>query len=198
MTSLVASPVVAVINHLLKGASWAPLRLAPFAERTVRLASGLMVVRLTITAEGMVRTADDLAADALVIEIPPLTAARLLAGDRAARRDARIQGDHDLAQAVSVVVDQLDWEAEEDLSRVVGDVPAHRLTESIRTFAQWQRSAAENLARNVAEYWVEEDPLIASRHRLREFVEDVDRLRDDVERLAKRLDLLARSHGRTP
>ena len=42
-------------------------------------------------------------------------------------------------------------------------------------------------ARSAAEYWTEERPLIASTRAVREFVSDVDALRDDVARFEKRV-----------
>jgi ubiquinone biosynthesis protein UbiJ len=125
--------------------------------------------------------------------MPPLAAARLFAGDQAARREARISGDQALAETVAMIVDNLKWDVEEDLSRVVGDIAAHRLSEGLSTLMTWQRSAAESVGRNLTEYWVEEDPLIASRHRVAQFADSVDQLRDDVERLSRRIDLLQRA-----
>jgi ubiquinone biosynthesis protein UbiJ len=92
-----------------------------------------------------------------------------------------------------MLVDHLKWDVEEDLSRVLGDIAAHRLSEGLSTLMTWQRSAAEGVGRNLSEYWVEEDPLIASRNGVAHFVEAVDQMRDDVERLSKRIDLLQRA-----
>jgi ubiquinone biosynthesis protein UbiJ len=45
----------------------------------------------------------------------------------------------------------------------------------------------------LAEYWLEEQPLIAKKRHLEEFSTEVDALRNDVDRLAKRLEKLERS-----
>ena len=50
--------------------------------------------------------------------------------------------------------------------------------------------AEEGLRFMQAEYATEEAPILASRAKVAAFVEDVSRLRDDVERLAKRVDRL--------
>ncbi|MCW5582008.1 MAG: hypothetical protein KIS72_11765, partial [Luteimonas sp.] len=79
-----------------------------------------------------------------------------------------------------------------DLSRVVGDVAAHRIAESGRTLRRWAESGGDNLARSFAEYWTEEQPLIAAGDDVARFTAEVDRLRDDVARLEKRIALLDR------
>jgi ubiquinone biosynthesis protein UbiJ len=46
-----------------------------------------------------------------------------------------------------------------------------------------------------AEYWLEEEPLIAKKTHLAQFARDVDALREDAERLEKRLERLEQSRG---
>ncbi|MBI5108226.1 MAG: hypothetical protein HZA62_05720, partial [Rhodocyclales bacterium] len=82
------------------------------------------------------------------------------------------------------------WDAEEDLSRLVGDVAAHRIVKGGQEFAAWQQQAAQNFAANLAEYFTEEQPLIAKQADIAAFSADIDHLRDDVARLEKRLALL--------
>jgi ubiquinone biosynthesis protein UbiJ len=59
-----------------------------------------------------------------------------------------------------------------------------------REFAGWQQQAAQNFAENLAEYFTEEQPTIARRIAIADFSADIDRLRDDVARLEKRLEKL--------
>jgi ubiquinone biosynthesis protein UbiJ len=85
----------------------------------------------------------------------------------------------------------LRWDVEEDLSRVFGDVAAHRLTGSAQAMAQWAKMSGENLMRSFSEYWTEERPAVAAANDLAGFAADVDRLRDDLARLEKRISKLA-------
>jgi ubiquinone biosynthesis protein UbiJ len=106
-------------------------------------------------------------------------------------RAARIEGSAEFAEALGFVIRNLRWDAEEDLSRVVGDVAAHRLVKGSRELATRQQQAAQNFAANLAEYFTEEQPLIARQADIATFSADIDRLRDDVARLEKRLQRLA-------
>jgi ubiquinone biosynthesis protein UbiJ len=99
-----------------------------------------------------------------------------------------INGDADFARAIHHVARNLRWDYEEDLSRMFGDIPAHRMARAGRTLRRWGEQAADNTARSFAEYWTEEQPLIAARRDLDEFSRAVDQLRDDAARLEKRLE----------
>jgi ubiquinone biosynthesis protein UbiJ len=60
----------------------------------------------------------------------------------------------------------------------------------VRGLERWARVATVNLARTVAEYAMHENPQVASAQALEQYNADVDRTRDDVERLEKRIELL--------
>ena len=47
----------------------------------------------------------------------------------------RIEGDVQLAAEVNWLADNVRWDVEEDLARIMGDAPAHMLAQAGRTFA---------------------------------------------------------------
>jgi len=65
------------------------------------------------------------------------------------------------------------------------------MVETARKLDHWGRQGADNLARSFAEYWTEEQPLIAGRADVEQFNREVDALRDDVARLEKRIERIA-------
>ena len=75
---------------------------------------------------------------------------------------SKLSGDTAFAAVVAGVLRELRWDAEEDLSKLIGDIAAHRLVQAGRSFSAWQREAALNLAQGAAEFWTEEQPLLAS------------------------------------
>jgi len=188
-----AQPAAGLLNHLLRGQPWLRQRLAPFAGRGVRLeVAPLPALALAIGPSGELQASGDAPPDALV-RLSPFTLARLAAGDQAARSSVEVSGDAALAAALAGVLHELRWDAEEDLSRVVGDVPARRLVQLGETLLTWQRQALASVAASAAEYLVEERRALAARTVVARWTREVDALRDDVERLAKRLDQLERA-----
>lgn len=184
---------VAPLNGLLARNPWAQTRLAAFAGKTVELRVFPVNYRISITAEGMVRpTASDRVAHTF-ITLTPALALRILAGDRTAEREARLDGDTALAQEIAYLAQHLTWEFEEDLSKVFGDVIAYRIGKTARDLNQWRLQASGNLAESFRDYWVHERPLVAACEAVEQFHREVDQLRDDVERLEKRIAKLAKS-----
>jgi ubiquinone biosynthesis accessory factor UbiJ len=182
----------AAINHLLANASWARDALGRHAGKTARFDMPPFTVTVTVTAAGMVAPA---AADATVhvsFELTPGLLLRLAVRDERAWSEVAVDGEGGFAATVHHVARHLHWDVEEDLSRIFGDIAAHRLADAGRALERWSGQTAEHLGRSAAEYWTEEQPLIARVRDVEAFNREVDRLRDDVARLEKRLDLAAR------
>jgi len=178
------------VNHVLRSAPLAMERLARHAGRTVVVHVGPVDTALTIQTTGEVMRAVPGAARDLDVRISPFLLPRLAAGEEAAYRDIELEGDMELAQEISFIARNLDWDFEEDLSRAVGDVAAHRIAGGARAMRKWSRDAALRMAQGAAEYWTEESPLIASRVKVEDFVAGVSQLRDAIERLEKRVERL--------
>jgi len=178
------------VNHVLRSAPLALERLRPHAGRTVAFRVGPLAMALTIQTTGEVASAAALAPRDLEVRISPFLLPRLAAGEEAAFREIEMQGDAELAQEISFLVRNLSWDVEEDLSKAVGDIAAHRIASTAREVRRWGREASLRMAQGAAEYWTEESPLIASRVKLESFAREVSDLRDAVERLEKRIDRL--------
>lgn len=187
-----ARPFVAAVNHLLAGADWARRKLAPHAGK--RAAFDVFPARFAVEvrADGTLAAAGADVPSAVTIRLTHLDVLELLSGGSSAWRSAEVEGDAEFAAAISQVAANLRWDVEEDLSRVVGDIAAHRLAGAGRAAAAWPRQAAHSVAGNVAEYLTEEAQLLVTPLQAAEFVREVDALRDDVERLEKRIERLAR------
>jgi len=176
------------INHVLAQHAWARQRLAAHAGRVIEFRLlPLPDLRMAIAADGLVIEAAIETAPDLSVNIKPSALPYLLLRDEAIMREVEITGSADLAQVVQQLFRELEWDFEEDLSRVFGDIAAHRMAGAARDLMTWQRTAGLRLAQNFADYWTEEDPLIARREDITQFSRDVEHLRDDTERLEKRI-----------
>ena len=98
-----------------------------------------------------------------------------------------IEGDAELAQDFQKLIGELDIDFEELLSRFVGDVAAHEIGRGLNTLREWSLQSAESMRLNIQEYMVEESRILAPGWRVDKFLEQVDTLRADVERLGQRV-----------
>jgi ubiquinone biosynthesis accessory factor UbiJ len=103
----------------------------------------------------------------------------------------RIEGDAEIAQAFRELLEQTRPDFEEELSQIIGDVAARRVANLAREVLAFGRRAGDSLATSAAEYLQEEGRDVPARIEVEEFLREVDRLRDDVERLEARLTHLA-------
>jgi len=107
----------------------------------------------------------------------------------------RLDGDPELARQFQALLHQARPDWEEELSRLLGDVAAHQLGNLARGLFAWGREAGESLQRNAAEYLQEESRDLVAPAEARDFMQQVDSLRDDVERAAARLRRLETGAG---
>jgi ubiquinone biosynthesis protein UbiJ len=188
VSGLLPHPATAALNHVLRSTPVAMERLRRHAGRTAAFQLGPVTLAFTIQTTGEVTHALPGAPRDLEVRLSPFLLPRLAAHDEAAYREIEMKGDMELAHEVSFLARHLTWDYEEDLSKVVGDIAAHRMAQGARGLARWTREAGWRTAQGAAEYWTEESPLIASRVKVEDFVHGVSELRDAVERLEKRIE----------
>ncbi|HID49966.1 MAG TPA: sterol-binding protein [Chromatiales bacterium] len=126
----------------------------------------------------------------------PLALARMLLGPDASRvlfsGEVTIRGDVEIGQRFKRLLDRLDIDWEEQLSRLTGDVVAHKFGDMLRATAAWSQDAFGILGSNTAEYLQQEARDLPLPENVRTFLRAVDTLRDDVARLEARLSHLRR------
>ena len=182
-------PFSFALNHLLEAEPWARARLAPFAGDTVEVrALPFPALRFVILPGGKLEAGG--ADPALTVTVRPEALFGLARGPEHFARALEVTGDPRLASEILALAHHLRWDVEEDLSKIVGDVAAHRLAEAGRAFAAWHADAARRLVESVADYAVDEERVLLPRQELEGFAQAVARLRDAVERLEKRMQRL--------
>jgi len=177
------------LNHLLQDARWARDRLAPFAGKSLRLTLPPLQLDLAVDAEGLLAPIELESFD-VEISFPADAPMLALAGTENLYKAANISGSAEFADALGFVMRNLRWDYEEDLSRYVGDIAAHRMAGLFAAFVAWQRQARQNLAENLAEYLTEEQPTLAKTETIKTFALEIERLREDLQRLEQRVALL--------
>jgi ubiquinone biosynthesis protein UbiJ len=125
--------LVWLLNHVLMQEPEATARLARLKGRVVHLQWRTLSMTLAATPPGLLeldtsqKTAD---LSLLVADDSPVSLVQtVLAGGKP---PIKIEGDVQLAAEVNWLVDHVRWDVEEDLSRIVGDAPAHALTSAAK------------------------------------------------------------------
>ena len=121
----------------------------------------------------------------------PISMMRLgISDDRSAlfKGDVTIDGDMELGRKFQRILDGLEIDWEEPLSKVVGDVAAHQLGDIVRGFSSWALNSLESFSHTTGEYFQEESQDIVSSVEVERFVDKIDELKSDTERLSLRLE----------
>ncbi|MDP1956722.1 MAG: hypothetical protein Q8J75_00920, partial [Rhodocyclaceae bacterium] len=152
--------LLAGLNHLLQGSGWASARLAPFAGRRARFELPPFHLELCVAPDGLFELPVEEAAPDVVISLPAETPFLLPQGIDKVVSLAHVAGNAEFATELSFIFRRLNWDVEEDLSAVVGDIAARRLVRGTNQLVGWQKQTATRLAENLAEYLAYESSLL--------------------------------------
>lgn len=178
------------INHLLAQEAWARDKLCAHVGKVACIDVEVMRVRLKVRSDGLLESADADAPANVTIRIRMADLPLILQNRERAFSYVKVEGDADFANTVSQLSQTLRWEAEDDLSKLVGDIAAMRIVAGAKSAVKSFQAAKQTLVENVAEYFLEENPMLMRPQTVADFAGDVSKLRDDVERLAKRIEKL--------
>ena len=128
--------LVLFLNHVLMQEKEAQDRLRRKKGSVVHVRWGLFGLDLLVTNAGLLDIAPAQAKPDLLMAVTsesPIGVIQSLVAGKSP--PVKIEGDVQLAAEVGWLAENLRWDFEEDLSRVLGDVPAHALADAARRVA---------------------------------------------------------------
>ena len=190
--------LLAALNHLLAANDSARASLRPHAGRLIRLeardpaqSAAWFSMLLCVSAEGLLEPAPAATSSpSVTMSIrPSLDAgfAMLSKGPAGLQPHLRIEGDVLLAAALGELSRTLRWDVEEDLSRLTGDVIAHRIVGLAAGAAQVLRELGERAGVGFARQWSVEDPMLVARSELAEHSALLSSLESRLASLERRM-----------
>ena len=139
---------VLFLNHVLQQEPEAQQRLARQQGRVVEFEWRFVTMKVVATPAGLLDLAPEGATPDLTLSITqenPLELAQAaMLGDKPM---VRIVGDVQLAAEVNWLVVHVRWDVEDDLARVIGDVPAHAIGNAARRMVAGLRQFVDKAAR---------------------------------------------------
>ncbi|SAL27547.1 sterol-binding protein [Caballeronia peredens] len=189
----------AAVNHLLVREPWALERLKPYAARRVKLSCTPVAIALVVQPDGLFAATTE--ADAARFDVTiavPLDAlpAFVQGGQAAVMKHVRIEGDAEFATTLAKLAEHLRWDAEEDLARVIGDAPAHRLGVIARSVHEQAQRTGRNLLDTFTEFFLDEQPQLVRKSALDAFNAELSKTRDALARVEKRIERIEQQSER--
>jgi len=153
-----------------------------------------------VCLEGVNRNAPDTPPPTgdVTVKGPPFSLAgvflRSIQGQPRVDADVQVAGDLGVLQRLQGVLGQVHIDWEELISAHTGDVAAHEICRGLQGLWGWGRGLHRNMEKNASEFVREELALLPGEPEVGVFNRAVDRLREDTDRLAARVErLLSRS-----
>lgn len=109
----------------------------------------------------------------------------------------RIEGDAELARRLQKLASSFDPDWQLPFVQVFGDIAGVQIAKALAAGLKQAQVAGRNLAETAAEYVTEESRDVVPKAELEAFHDEVDALRDDVERIAAKIARLQRERGET-
>ena len=180
-----------MIDRNVAGSPRARELLASLDGRSLVVAVRFTPWRATVTASGgrLLLSRDGAAADVTVSGtlLNLLSLARGNAQEVIRRGDVRIEGDGAAAESFQELLGLLRPDLEAGLASVIGEVPAYGAGALLRKALDYGRQVAQTGALNVGEYLAHERRDLVPRAEAQQFIEEVDTLRETVDRIAARV-----------
>jgi len=143
------------------------------------------------SSDGFMVLADfDEAADATISGTPIALAKLGLADDprdQLFNGEVEITGDVRVANQFSQLFSRLNIDWEELLAQNVGDIAAHKMGNIVRDMGQWVKRSTRSVNLDAGEYLQEEVHLSPANAELRNFIKQVDDVREAADRLEARM-----------
>ena len=105
--------------------------------------------------------------------------------------EVEISGDTRLGHQFKNMFSQMDIDWSEPLANLLGDTVAYQLQQSGKKLGGWGKNTMESVSRSVSEYLQEESRDLVTETELNNFNDEVDQLRNDVDRLQAKINALS-------
>ncbi len=122
----------------------------------------------------------------------PSVLLKMITTERINAGDVEIIGNVKLAHKLQSIFKEMDIDWEEYLAQFIGDITAHKVGNLLRGMIQFAKASSKTIGLDISEYFRYEKETLLDQSELNEFNYAVDQIRNDVERLKKRVDRLSR------
>jgi len=200
---MILATLEATLNRNIAASSAARALCARLNGKSLRIHLTGLPLQITLLADPMgiqIKPDSDVKADA-VLTGSPLSLLNLANQDSTGPiqdRAVTVEGHAEVAHAFSELLKTAKPDFEEELSRIVGDVAAHKIGNAARSIVGFGKRAVDTALQNVGEYLREEGRDTPNKTEAEEFIRNVDTLRDDAARFEARLSRFEKNHQKNP
>lgn len=176
---------LALLNHLIQQNVELKTRWQQHQQRVIALVLPMLTLKGRIDAQGFWQ--EDCAEADTTITIASSALSKMLSGIQPGVGDVHISGDHALGMAILPLIQALQYDWRNDLTRLLGDTVGGKVAQELENLYQHGRAISHSIAAQVADYAREREAAVVGQQQLQQFTAQVETLRDDSARLAARI-----------
>lgn len=184
------SALFPIINHLIQQNPNSRSELAAFADKTLALNIAGLKLTGRITEEGFLSVSNGFADTEITFRNSAVQ--KILQGGEPGVGDISLEGDLILGMAVLPLLGSLRYRASDDLARIFGTQLGNSIGSRAADIGHGIKQIGRSIAEQIGEFSREPESPVIDAATLSAWMEEVDKLRDDVARLNERLDRLER------
>ena len=204
LPTLLASQLEAALNHALTFAPGTQKAMANLADKRIALKLTAPKAQLFLQINDLQRDDAALTITSYSEEKPHVTLRGPLFSvikqlgfnttpGKLLSSDVTISGETAIAQQLAALIREHDFDIEEPLSRIVGDVAAHQIGTALKSAGGWLQRAGRAMLDSSTHYVRDEAKLSIPKQEFQHFATQVDETRNDVDRLQARIERLKRT-----
>lgn len=191
LTATVSQTVCMVLNHLLEQQRNSKGRLQKESGKVLAVIIPPVNLRLRINEQGHFQPTSSSQGNVVpadtTISLQWVDLAGSVSNPNSMARKASIEGDLDFAQTVSTVINDLSWDPERDLARVLGDAQAVWIMNTLSALGTNTRDVVQRFKSSLREYVVHEKSMTPTASEFDAYRQELGQLRDEIARLEKRV-----------
>ena len=156
----------------------------------IQLTETSLILFCTVTPDGVI-IQDHIENPDVVISGSLYTLANLLTNttdDALYNGSISLDGDAQIAKKFQQLLKYAKPDLEEELSTKLGDGVAHGIGDFLKSINSWRKKSTTIMGNNISEFLQEESRSLPSKYEIEIFQNDVNKLRDDVDRLESRIE----------
>ena len=178
---------IKILYQLLDRDRNSKLKLIVHKGKIIKLDLDLVSFIFEISDEGNVCRAAKHEKEDVCIKIPFSSYPKILVGINEVRKDIEIFGNAEIASVFASAITSLDWNYEQDLSRIFGVILANRIVLLIEILKENFRNSSNSVIRSSKEFLVDEKRILISNDENYFFNDEILKFRDRVEHLDVRI-----------
>lgn len=182
-----------IIDHVLNQNDWMREKLSKYENKVIALIIGPFAFDFIVCSDGNLKTIKNPSNSDTKIQMSIDAFIKTFITKE--KKGINISGDIDLARDFADILSAIEWDIEDDLSRIFGDIVAHEISQAGKSFMQQNKRNVLEISGALVEFWQEENKILSKKNDVHEFIKNVDHLNEDVDRFEARLDKFLQSEA---